>query len=292
MDISLALGSGGPRGSAHIGVLRILEREGFRVRAISGSSIGSLVATLYAAGHTPEELEQFFVALEPAWLSAWPLLEGAGFLSRRGIESWLRDHLGDLTFEQLKLPCAVVAVDLNSRRGVTFREGPIVSAVLGSTAVPGLYPPEEYSPYSLIDGGALDPVPVRAARLLAPKLPVVAVSLQTPTEQPFVSLTAQLPVSAAVAERITGLALTQTFQVFVQALDIGQRELSELRLKLDAPDVIIHPDVGHINLWDRVEVPEVAALGEQATLEALPTLRGSVSFPARFRRAIRWGGAP
>jgi NTE family protein len=264
MDISLALGAGGPRGSAHIGVLRVLEREGFRVRAISGSSVGSVVAALYAAGQAPDELEQRFIALGPTWFSGPPLRDGGGLLSRRGIESWLREGLGELTFEELKLPCAVVAVDLHSRSEVTFRQGNTLSAVLGSMAVPGLFPPVEYPPYLLIDGAAMDPVPVRAARQLAPKLPVVAVSLQTPLDGPFVSLTAQLPVPPAWAERITRLALTQMLEAILQAVDIGQRQISEMRLTLDAPDVIIHPDVGHIGMLDRVEVPEIAALGEQA----------------------------
>ena len=290
MDISLALGAGGPRGPAHIGVIRVLEREGFRVRAVSGSSVGSVVAALYAAGHGPEQLEQLFIALESARFSGIPLRDGAGLLSSRGMESLLREQLGELTLEALKLPCAVVAVDLNSRRGVTFRQGNAVDAVLGSMAVPGLYPPVRYPPYLLIDGGALDPVPVRAARPLAPKLPVVAVSLQTPMTSPLASLTAQLPVPPALAERITRLALTRTFEVFGQALDIGQRQLSELRLQLDAPDVIIHPNVGHIGLLDRVEVREVEALGEQAALAALPDLRRAVSLGARVRRALRIGG--
>jgi len=288
MDISLALGAGGPRGSAHIGVLRVLEREGFRVRAVSGTSIGSVVAALYSAGRTPVELEQLFATLEAARVSGRPFSDGAGLLSRRGIVDWLHEQLGDLTFEELNLPCAVVAVDLNTRRAVTFREGDVVNAILGSAAVPGLYPPLEYPPYRLIDGGALDPVPVRAARLLAPKLPVVAVTLQTPIDQPSTSITSQLPMSAALAERITRLALTQAFQVVVEALDIGQRELSALRLELDAPDVVIHPEVGHITLMDPIEVPTVAALGEQAALEALPALRRAVSFPERVRRSLRW----
>jgi len=289
MDISLALGAGGPRGSAHIGVLRVLEREGFRVRAVSGTSIGSLVAALYAAGRTPAELEQVFTTLEPARVSGRPFSDGAGLLSRHGIESWLREQLGNLTFEELRLPCAVVAVDLNTRRAVTFCQGDVVSAVLGSAAVPGLYPPLEYPPYRLIDGGALDPIPVRAARDLAHRLPVVAVSLQTPPEQPFISIASQLPVPAVLAERITRLALTQSFQVVVEALDIGQRQLSELRLSLDAPDVIIHPDVGHITLLEWVDVSDVAARGERAALEALPALRRAVSFPARVRRTLGSG---
>ena len=286
MDISLALGAGGPRGWAHIGVLRVLEREGFRVRAVSGSSIGSVVAAFYAAGRTPDALERLFVDLEAARFTGGILSDGAGLLSRRGIESWLREQLGALAFEELELPCAVVAVDLNSRREVTFTQGDVVSVLLGSTAVPALYPPLEYPPYLLIDGGALDPVPVRAARWLAPALPVVAVTLHTPVDGPLVSLTSQLPVPEIVADGIARLALTQTFQVLIQALDIGQRQLSEMRMKLDAPDVIIHPDLAHINLLDRVEVPAVALLGERAAMGSLPALHKAVSIRGRVRRAL------
>jgi NTE family protein len=286
MDISLALGAGGPRGSAHIGVIRVLERNGYRVRAVSGASIGSVVAALYASGRTPDEMESLFATLEPGRLTARILSEGAGLLGIRGVAGWLEEQFGECLLQDLKIPCAVIAVDLHSHEEVTFTSGSVTEALLGSIAVPGLYPPREYPPYMLVDGGVLDPVPVRAARMLAPRLPVVAVTLHTPMDAPGVPIAAQIPMPPSLFQRITRLALTQTFDILFEAADLGQRKLTSLRLKVDAPEVIIHPDVGHIRLLDRVAVPEVAALGAQAAVEALPRLRKLSSPRARFRRAF------
>jgi NTE family protein len=286
MDISLALGAGGLRGSAHIGVLRVLERNNYHVRAISGASIGGVVAALYASGRTPDEIENLFATLEPVRLRARILSEGAGLLGIRGVATWLDEQFHEARLEDLQISCALVAVDLRSHEEVTFTTGPVTEALLGSVAVPGLYPPRDYPPYMLVDGGLLDPVPVRAARSLAPRLPVVAVTLHTPMDAPGVPVASQIPMPASLAQRFTRLALTQTFEVLFEAADIGQRKLTSLRLRLDAPDVIIHPDVGHIRMLDRVAVPEVAALGAQAAAEALPRLRKLGSSRARLNRAF------
>jgi NTE family protein len=288
MDITLALGAGGPRGAAHIGVLRVLDNNGFRVRAIAGTSIGSVIAALFAAGRTPDELESIFTELEYSRLGGRLLSDGAGLLAVRGVASWLEEQLGAELLGHLKIPCAVVAVDLRTHAEVTLTDGPATEAVLGSIAIPGLFPPRDYPPYLLVDGGVLDPVPVRAARGLAPNLPVVAVTLHTPMDAPGVSFSSQIPMPPSLVQRITRLALTQTFDVLFESADIATRQLAALRLKLDAPDAIIHPDVGQIRLLDRISVPEIAARGAQATVEALPQLRANFSPRARLRRALLW----
>src|SRR5512140_1256869 len=105
MDITLALGGGGTRGIAHIGVLRVLERSGFRIRAVAGTSIGSIVAAFYASGCTPDEIQEAFLAVDQSKLYGWPLSEGPGLLGVRGIQDFLKIHLNQVTFEELKLPC-------------------------------------------------------------------------------------------------------------------------------------------------------------------------------------------
>jgi NTE family protein len=286
MDIVLALGAGGPRGAAHIGVLRVLQANGYRVRAVSGASIGSIVAALYASGRSPDEIEAFFVGLEPSSLNSGILSGGAGLLGNAGVAELLDELFGRERLEDLAIPCAIVAVDLRSHQEVTFTTGPVAEALLGSIAVPGLYPPHELPPYLLVDGGVLDPVPVQAARSLSPRLPVLAVTLHTPIDAPELHLADQVPLPSSLMQRITRLALAQTVAVFFEAADLSQRQLARLRLALDMPDVVIHPDVGHIHLLDRVSVPAVAALGEQAAREALPRLRKLASPQARLRRAL------
>jgi NTE family protein len=286
MDITLALGSGGMRGVAHIGVLRVLEREGFHIRAVAGTSMGAIIAAFYAYGFPPDEIEHIVAAVDQSHLYGWPFSEGPGLLGVHKIAELLRSHLGDSTFDNLSLPCAAIAVDLKSNREIVLQEGRVVEAVLGSMSIPGLFPPREVGQYSLIDGGVLDPVPVRAARALAPGLPVVAVSLMSPLEQPATPLMPQLPDSNPIAGQIARLNITQAFSIFAEAVDIGQRQMAELRLKADAPEVLIHPGTDEINLLDRIDVAEVAGRGERAAELALPELRRAVAWPARIRRSL------
>lgn len=101
MEITLALGGGGTRGAAHIGVLRVLEREGYRIRGISGSSIGSIIASFYSAGYSPDQIEERVASLDFTRLYGRLLSEGPGLLGVSGIQKWLDSHLGDRTLESL-----------------------------------------------------------------------------------------------------------------------------------------------------------------------------------------------
>ena len=293
MDITLALGGGGARGVAHIGVLRVLEREGFRIRAVAGTSIGSLVGALYALGKDAAELEAIFTELDQSRLFGWPLSEGPGLLGLRGVAEILRTHLEDKTFRDLPLPCAAVAVDLTSNREIILREGSVLDAILGSIAIPGLFPPKELNQYLLIDGGTLDPVPVRAARALAPGLPVVAVSLLTPLDAPSTPPSLLSSRHNPLAKQFSRLNITQAVRIFAGAVDIAQRQMSELRLVIDAPEIIVRPQVDDINLLDKVDIAEIALRGERAAEAVLPELRRAVSLPARtvrqWRRMVRGG---
>jgi len=287
MDITLALGGGGMRGVAHIGVMRVLEREGFRVRAVAGTSIGAAMGAFFAAGFSADRLEQVMETVDPTHLSGWPFSEGPGFMGMRGIASILATHLGECTFADLNLPFAAVAVDLKSHREIILEEGRVVDALLGSMAIPGMFPPRELGPYSLIDGGTLDPVPVRAARALAPNLPVLAVSLLPPLDVPATPVTAPYIENNTIVAQFVRLNLPQAFRIFSEAVDIGQRQISEMRLKADRPDVLIHPAVDDIQLLDRVDVAEVAKRGERALEQALPALRRAASWHARLQRSLR-----
>ena len=286
-EITLALGGGGVRGAAHLGVLRVLEREGFRIRAVAGTSAGAILGAFYAAGLSAFQIEEIMANLDQSRLYGWPLSEGPALLGVRGIADLLKNHLGEPEFHALKLPFAVVAVDLNSNREIILQDGGVIEAVLGSMAVPGLFPPREIHPYRLIDGGVLDPVPVRAARALAPGLPVVAVSLMAPLDAPSTPPSIPLAVPRPILEQITRLHVTQAFQIFADALDIGQRQMTELRLQLDQPEILIRPEVNDLNLLDRINVAEVALRGERAALAVLPELRRAVSLPAQFSRHWR-----
>ena len=144
MDITLALGSGGAKGNSHIGVLRRLEEEGFKIRAVAGTSFGGIVAVMYAAGYTPDEIEDIFVKVDQARLYGRSLEERPSLLGLAGVRKWLDEVLPGRTFADLDIPCAVTAVDLNYGCEVVLDEGPVKDALLATIAVPGIFPAQPW----------------------------------------------------------------------------------------------------------------------------------------------------
>ena len=287
MDITIALGGGGAKGNAHIGVLRRLEKEGFRIRAVAGTSFGGIVAALYAAGYSPREIEERFNQVDQTKLYGRRPHDGPSLMGVAGVHGWLDQTLGERTFSELKIPCALTAVDLNSAREIVLSEGRVKDAVLATIALPAIFPTVRIKDYELVDGGVLDPVPVSVARSLAPHLPVIAVVLNSPLGRISKMLSTSIPgVPSPIVRGLTRMRIAQAFNIFIRSVEIGSREIGELRLRVDAPDVIIRPDVGHIQLLDRVDVRQVARLGDQAVEAALPELKRAVSWPRRLRRRI------
>jgi NTE family protein len=286
MDIALALGGGGSRGYAHIGVIRRLEQKGYNVRAVAGTSAGAIIGCMYAAGYTPDEMEARFANLDQSKLFGRASGEGPSVLGFSGATKLLEEILGDRTFESLKIPCAVVAVDIMSAQEVILSKGCVVDAILASSAVPAIFPPQIIGEHQLVDGAALDPVPVSVVRSLAPSLPTIAVVL-TPIlghERKTLSLGFPTRIPAPIVDRLFRLRLAQALNIYLLATDAGARMLTELRLKVDAPDLIVRPDVEGIGLLDKVDVHDVVMKGEEAMEAALPDLKRVTGWQNRFRK--------
>ena len=286
MDISLALGAGGAKGISHIGVLRQLEKHGFRVRAIAGTSFGGVVGALYAAGYPMDELEEIFASVDQRHLYGLRPQDNASLYGLAGIEQWLIETLGDRTFADLKIPFAAVAVDLNSSREVILCEGCVRDAILSTIALPAIFSPFRADGMELVDGGIFDPVPVSIARSLAPHLPVVAVVLANPVGQPTRLPSFKLPLPEPIVQQLTRLRITQALSVGMRSLDVSDRLLTDLRLKIEKPDVIIRPDVADVGLLDVVDIREVAKRGEVACEAVLPELKRVTAWPNRLRRGF------
>jgi NTE family protein len=290
MDISLALGGGGSRGHSHIGVIRSLVNEGFNIRAVAGSSAGGLVAACYAAGLTPDEMEKIFVETDQSKLYGRSSSDGPSILGLGGVETLLEELFGEKCMEDLIIPCAITAVDIRTASEVVITKGRVVDALLATIALPGIFPPITRGEYLLVDGGVLDPVPVSVARSLAEDLPVVAVVL-TPFRDnekgqlKGIHLPAIIP--SPLADRIQRTRLAQAFNVFLLSVDAGGRMLTELRLKIDAPEIIIRPDVGHIGLLDNVDVHEIIQLGEEAVSPHIDHLKKITGWTSVLNRRIK-----
>ncbi len=180
MKIALALGGGAGLGWAHIGVLRALDEAGVEIGALSGTSIGGVASIAYASGRldTLEELALSANNIRSVLRYLGPNWRAGSMLSGKGIARLIEENLGDLSFEELSIPTAVVAADLISGDPVVLGHGPVGEAIHATIALPGIFQPVKRGNYILSDGGAVMPVPVRPARKLAAGLPVVAVNLQ------------------------------------------------------------------------------------------------------------------
>ena len=288
MNISLALGGGGSRGNSHIGVIRRLEKEGFRIKAVAGTSFGGIIAVFYALGYTPNEIEEIFKALDQSQLFGHAPDDGPSLLGLAGVTRWLKEVIDDKTFADLKLPCIVTAADLKSGKEVLLRTGPLVDAILATITLPGIFPARHVEDMELVDGGTLDPVPVAAARSLAPRLPVVAVVLTTRIGVPAQSWTIPLPeyLPRAIKERLGKMRYAMALDVFMRSIDIVSRAVTHYRLEVDKPEIIVRPRVSDIDTLDIVNVHEVALRGEAAVEEILPRIKTYFAWKNRLRRLV------
>lgn len=288
MDIALALSGGGAKGFAHLGVLKVLEREGVHVRALAGASMGGMIGSLFAAGHSPAAIEESMAALARHPPFERTREEGPAIKGLSGVSEALGRMLGDTTFDDLSIPFAVTAVDIKTAKLLALRHGLVCDAVLATIAIPGVFPPMEWNGRLLVDGTVLDPVPVALARSLAPDLPVIAVTLAPSLdhwEQPSPPrLLVSLPF---LGKYLARSRLARSVNLFLSAVDISHASVADLRLQIDRPDVTIRPDVHQVGLLDAVEIGEVAVLGEKAAEEALFEIRGLGDFSIVATRYLR-----
>lgn len=289
MNITLALGGGGAKGVAHVGILRRLEQEGFIIHAVAGTSFGGIVAVFHALGYTSDQIEEMFASLDQTHLFGHLPEHGPSMLGIAGIAKWLTETIGDRTFRDLKIPCTLTAADLNSGREVLLSEGMLVPAILATIAVPGVFPAWRVNGWELVDGGTVDPVPVAPARQLFPKLPVVAVVLSepigVPAQQPW-----HFPVSEgwslSLIERMNKSRYARVLDVFLRSLDIITRTVAEHRLEVDRPEIIVRPPVADIDILGRIDIHAVVKRGEQAVDAALPELESFFAWQNQLRRKL------
>ena len=286
--IGLALGGGGARGLAHLGVLRALEREGIPIDLLVGTSMGALVASVY--GLSPQcnfMIEQFRRYLEseefkmsnPEFLhfhghEELPLYQGifqrfASFI-KKGIfysqsltkkapvsEEIFSQNINfiidDVEMQQTQIPLAIVALDLVSAQEVVLREGSLRTAVKASCAIPGILPPVRIGDRELVDGGWIDRVPIGPAKEMGADL-VIAVD-----------------VAEGLSDREdynTGLGIV------LRSNDITRFALARLQLK--EADVVICRDVSGIHWSDFEHLDECLVAGEKATREKMDEIRSRV----------------
>lgn len=179
--LGLALSSGGARGLAHVGVLQVLEEHNIEIHAISGSSMGSYVGALWAAGFSGEDLAELAAEMHDRrqlWKLADPIFPPTrGLFRGLKAKAHLERSLGDLRFEDLERKLLVITADLDTKERLVLRSGKIADAVHASCAMPGIIAPVMLNGRRCVDGGVVDPVPVGALWKFAQVDRVIAVSV-------------------------------------------------------------------------------------------------------------------
>jgi len=246
--IGLALGSGGARGFAHIGILKVLEQNNIPIDYIAGSSIGALVASLYGVGHSPESIQKYITYFpQKFWLDY--TVPKMGFVAGDKIKELIRMFTKKKNIEEAHIPLAIVATNLKKGERKVFSSGPIAEAVRASISIPGIFVPEEIDGEYYIDGGVIDRVPVSVVKDMGADL-VIAVD-----------------VSYYEAEH----EVSSIFDVIAQTIDIMEREI--LRYRMLHADLMIRPKVGHwgANTFNGSE--EMIIEGEKAAIDVLPSIQ-------------------
>ncbi len=283
MEIALALGGGGIKGISHLGVLRFLNKEGIKIKAISGTSAGGAFGSLYAAGYDPEEIIAYIKSVDQSKLFGRQHGDAPSLLGLSGVSQVLNHFLGDRTFEDLQYPFSVVAVDINTAREVFLHQGRVMDALLATMAIPGVFPPKSLEDMMLVDGGVLNPVPVIPVRTLAPGVPVIAVVLSDPLKH---GITPNSPLAwieqTPFLQPLTRLRVAQAYTIFMQSIDIYGYALTDLRLKVDAPEIIIRPDMRGIGVLDRVDIDDLVLRGNLAAQQKKADIKRTFSFWGRL----------
>ena len=261
--IGIALGGGAAKGFAHIGVIKMLEANGFAPSVVAGTSAGSVVGALYASGMKAFELQEKAVALDEARIRDLQLSSGGLVLGQK-LEDYVNEQVRRKPLEQLAKPFVAVATRLEDGERTVFARGNTGQAVRASSSVPGVFQPVTIGKYHYVDGGIVSPVPVDAARQLGADV-VVAVDISNKAR-------GQTP------SHLLG-ALNQSIAIMGQKL--GQAELARA-------DITIRPQVLDMGPADFTQRASAIVEGEKAALAVMPQLRERVAkLQAERAQAVR-----
>jgi NTE family protein len=252
IKVGLALGGGAARGFAHIGVIKALESQGIFPDIVVGTSAGSLVGALYAAGNDGFTLNKMAIDMDEATLSDWsmPLFNtSSGVLKGEGLQNYVNNVLRNTPIEQLKKPFGAVATDLKSGSPILFTRGDTGLAVRASSAVPGVFQPVKIGTHSYVDGGLVAPVPIRFAREMGADF-VIAVNISSRPE-------AQAAVSSVDI-------LLQSFTIMAQS--ISRQDLKEA-------DIVIQPSLATMKGDDFGGRNLAILAGEKATFAVMQEIK-------------------
>lgn len=253
--IAVALGGGGAKGFAHIGVLKVLESHGLKPRIVTGTSAGSFVGAMYASGKSPFDLQEVALALQESDIRDLTL-STQGFIEGQRLQDFVNRQVGNRTLQQFPIRFAAIATYMDTGKKAAFITGNAGQAVRASCSIPNVFLPAVIQGVRYVDGGLVSPVPVSTARDLGADI-VIAVDISArpkPGEKPS----------------MLGI-LDQTINIM---------SLVGLEKELAAADVVIAPRVGNTGVAELEARHRSILEGERAAQAMLPAIQQAI---ARFR---------
>ncbi len=278
MKIGVAFSGGAAKGLAHIGVLKALEREGLAIDCLAGTSMGGVIGGGYAAGMTPDDMEAEAIRMSKTRRLVDLVDRGIprqGLLEGTRVRQYLINQIGEeTTFADLRLPFAVVSVDLLTGLEVVLSQGRVVEAVRATTAIPGILAPVAIGEYRLVDGGVLNNLPADVVRGMGAQV-VIAVDVGATRENSVIQ-------QGSGGRWFIPDGLVHIASDTQRSLSILMMSHHEQRLRAAQPDVIIRPlfESKNSSLTGFMRPQEIIAAGERATIEALPQIKESLARPA------------
>ena len=277
----LALARGGARGVAHIGAIEELERRGYEIAAVAGTSMGALVGGMYAAGHL-EEFKEWMCSLDrykvfglvDFTFSAEGLVKGS-----RVIDA-MKELIPDMRIEQMRLPFTAVSADLLTGREVVIERGGLYDAIRASIAIPSVFRPVHRDGMVLTDGGIVNPMPVNRVRREAGDL-LVAVDVCAPfAVEGSGAVGGSVPAAGVNAIGAGRAALRKLpslnyYKLITASTEIMTQHLTRLMCRLYRPDVLVELPADRFGLFEFYRSREIAEAGAAAARQALDRFEAS-----------------
>ncbi len=255
IKIALVLGGGGSKGIAHIGAIEALREHNIPIDLIVGTSAGSAMGAFYADGQSIEEIKQKLMpaskwdVLDPSFSQAMQMFSNpTGILRGKAIKKFIEQNINAKNIEDLKIPLIVVTADIDTGELYLIRTGLISAAVNASSAIPGIFSPVKLYNKTLVDGGIIEPVPVRVAKLYHPKM-IIAIDITSPAPP---------------------TKIYNAFELIYKANWIAYYQLARMQSKL--ADIDIHPQLTGHGIFEDHKKQELFDAGKKAALQQIPSI--------------------
>ena len=273
-QVGLVLGVGVAYGFCHIGVLKVIEEEKIPIDIIVGSSIGSIIASLWAIGKSSSEILEIakdFKEPKHIWNLIDFTLPRAGFLKGAKLRKFLKRHFGNKTFYDVKLPLKLIASDVKRKEPRILDKGPLVDAIMASCLMPGVFAPFKFKDEVLFDGGVIYPLPTETLVKLGVKK-IIAVNV-TPSREDILRQYDKIKQEMAGKPVIIqkkflsfGQRLRNAFNINIldnifSSVEILQSEVSQKEALL--ADIVLHPDTSGLYWLELHRAAEFAKRGEE-----------------------------